>query len=67
MTFRVAHWDTLEVGKGEDVLEHTNDKCHVFYIVVCKRKISLSILMASIICLHFGQLLDHCTKEACTS
>ena len=39
MTFNVAHWD---IRNG------------IFGIIVCMRTISLSILMASIIYLHFG-------------
>ena len=35
-------------------------KCHVFYILVCKRKIFLSILMVGVICVHFSQLIYHC-------
>ena len=35
-------------------------KCDVFYILECKRKIFLSILMACVICVHFNQLVDHC-------
>ena len=40
--------------QGEDVIEHTNDKPHVFYILVCK-EIFLSLLsfVPSIICVHF--------------
>ena len=37
MTFRVAYWDTLEmivlhfnVQGEDDIIEHTNAKCHVF-------------------------------------
>ena len=44
--------------QGEDILEHANDKCHVFTFFVCKRKMFLSILMPSVICLHFSQLVD---------
>ena len=45
MTFRVAHWDTLD-GKS----------C----ILVSKGKLFLSILMTTIICAHFSQLESHC-------
>ena len=44
--------------RGEDILDRTNGKCHVFTFLVCKRKIFLSILMASIICVHFSQLVE---------
>jgi hypothetical protein len=44
----------------EDIFEHTNDKCHVFHILVCKRKTCLSTVMANVICVHFSQLIDHC-------
>ena len=35
MTFSVAHWDVemkpfVFEYKGEDIIEHTNGKCHVF-------------------------------------
>ena len=46
--------------KREDIIEHTNGKCHVFAFLVCKRKIFLSILMSGVICVHFSQLVDHC-------
>ena len=45
--------------QGEDFFELTNDKCHVFYILVCKRNILLSVLMASVIFVKFSQLVDH--------
>ena len=31
----------------------------MFYILVCKKKIFLSIQMASVICVHLSQLVDH--------
>ena len=40
------------------IFECTNDKCHVFTVLVCKRKIFLSMLMASVIRVHFSQLID---------
>ena len=47
MTFRVVHWDTL----------------HKILHLVCKGKIVLSILMASVMCLHFcmqeEDILEH--------
>jgi hypothetical protein len=46
--------------RGEDIFENTNGKCHVFTFLVCKRKIFLSIVMASVICVHFSQVVDHC-------
>ena len=46
--------------QGEDILENANGKCHVFTFLVRKRKIFLSIVMASVICVHFSQLVDHC-------
>jgi hypothetical protein len=45
--------------QGEDSFEHDNGKCHVFYILVCKRKVFMSILMPSVIGVHFRQLVDH--------
>ena len=39
------------IMQGKDVIER---KCHVFYILVCTRKIFLSILMPSVICVHFS-------------
>ena len=50
-----------------DIIVHTNGKCHVFTFLVCKRKIFLSILMLSVICVHFSQLVDHYVIEAYTS
>ena len=32
----------------------------MFYIIVCKKKISLSILTTSVICVHLSQIVDHC-------
>jgi hypothetical protein len=64
MTFSIAHW-MLEMivssssMEGEDILEHTNGKFHGVYILLCKRKIFLSILMSSVICVHISQLVDH--------
>ena len=42
----------------EESFDCTYGKCHV-YIIACKRRIFLSILMASVICVHFSQLVDH--------
>ena len=36
---------------GEDIFEGTNGKCHAFTFLVCKEED---------ICVHFGQLVDHC-------
>ena len=44
-TFRVAHWDTLD-----------DKSC----VLVCRGKIFSSVLMASVIHVHFSQLVDHC-------
>jgi hypothetical protein len=44
----------------EDIFESTNGKCHILKILVCKKKIFLSILMASVICVHCSQLVDQC-------
>ena len=41
--------------QGEDVIEHANDKGHVFTFLVYKR----SLLMSNVICVHFRQLVDH--------
>jgi hypothetical protein len=46
--------------QGEDSIEHTSGKRHLYTFLVCKRKIFLSILMPNVICVHFGQLIDHC-------
>ena len=37
----------------EDNIEHTNGKVSCAYILVCKRKTCLSILVPSVICIHF--------------
>jgi hypothetical protein len=42
--------------QGEDVIEHANDKDHLFTFLVCKR----SILMSNVFYVHFRQLVDHC-------
>ena len=52
------------IMQGEDMIEHTNDKCRV---LVCKRKIFLSILISSVICVHYYQLVEHCVACAYTS
>ena len=52
----ILHFDM----ERKNVFESANDKCDVFYMLVCKRKILLSILMACIICVYFSQLVDHC-------
>jgi hypothetical protein len=36
--------------QGEDIVEHTIGKCHV-YVLVCKRKLFLNILMSRVICI----------------
>ena len=36
----------------EIIIEHTNAKCHVWYILVWKHKILLSTLMPSVVYLH---------------
>lgn len=64
MAFSVALSDTRDDSfafsmQGEDVCERTNGKRHVFYILVCMRKLFLSILMPCVICVHFGQLVNH--------
>ena len=46
--------------QGEDIIEHTNGKCHVFYTLVCKRNVFSSILMPSVLSVQFNQLADHC-------
>ena len=43
----------------EDILKHTNGKCRVVYVLVCKRKIFLSLRMSSAFCVRFSQLIDH--------
>ena len=47
--------------QGEDVIEHTNDKPHVFYILVCK-EIFLSLLSFVQVSFvyTFSQLVGHC-------
>ena len=37
--------------QGEDIMEHTNDKCHVLTFS-CARETFFSILMPSVICVH---------------
>ena len=46
--------------QGEDVIEHISGKGHVFTFFVREREIILSILMSSIICVQFSQLVYHC-------
>ena len=46
--------------QGEDIFARTNGVWLCVYILVCKRKIFLSILMADVNCVHFSQLVDHC-------
>ena len=41
----------------EDILSVPMASVH---ILVCTKKIFLSILMASFICVHFSQLVDRC-------
>ena len=36
-------------------------------VELCQRKILLSKLMPSVVCVHFGQLANHYVTEACTS
>ena len=49
--------------QGEESFDRTNGKCH-FYIIACKSKTFLSIvIMASVICVHFSQLVDHCVHR----
>ena len=43
--------------QGEDVIEHTNGKCHVFTFQYAR--VFLNILMPSVSCVHFSQLIDH--------
>ena len=53
MTFRAAQWDNLD---------------DIFYILVCKRKTFLSVLMASVISLHFSvqeEDIFECTNGKC--
>ena len=42
--------------QGEGIFERTNGKYRVFAFLVCKRKILSSIVMASVIYVHFSQL-----------
>ena len=51
----------------EDIIEHTDGNRHVFTNLVCKRKIFLSTLIPSAICVHFSQLVDHYVTCAYTS
>ena len=65
MKFGIAHSDTkMRVMQfsmqGEDILKLNNDKCLCSHLV-CKRKIFLSILNPSVICVHFRQLVVHLT------
>ena len=46
--------------QGVDIIEHTNGKYYVFYILVCKGKTFLRMLMPSDICAHFSQIIDRC-------
>ena len=39
--------------QGECVIEHSDGKCHAIYILVCKRRIFLSIRMSSVTCVQF--------------
>ena len=68
MTIRVAHWDTLDDSlafgiQGEDIFECTNGKCHVFTFLYAKRKILLSIQMASVIVSMIGENRQLVTNE----
>jgi hypothetical protein len=45
MTFKVAHWDPLD-----------DDSLAFWY---ARGRHSLSVLIASVICVHFSQLVDH--------
>ena len=71
MTFGIAHWDTFD-----DSLAFSSARRRYFWayqswvscvnILVSKTKILLSILHASVICVQFPQLVDHCVTSACT-
>ena len=45
--------------QGEDFLS-VRMASVMFYNLVWKRKIFLSILIARVICVHYSQLVDHC-------
>ena len=62
LSFSMQVKDIIQSGKchvlhfivqEKNILEHTNARCHVFYILICKRKIFLSILTSSVLCVHF--------------
>ena len=65
MAFRVAHCDTLYV-----ILEfcyvrgmyfmHIGRQVTCVYIFVCRWQTCLRPLIASAICVHFGELVNHC-------
>ena len=48
--------------QGEDIIEHTNGNCHVNLHLNMQgedSKILLSLLMSSVICVDFSQLVGH--------
>ena len=47
--------------------EDVSEQVSCAYILVCKRKILSSILVLSVICVHFSVSVDHCVTWAYTS
>ena len=64
MAFRVAHWDMLDdilafwYARGR-YFEHTKCQVSRVYILVCKRQTCLRPLIASVIFVHFSELVNH--------
>ena len=49
-------------------MELVSGKCHMCYLLVCKSKMLVNILMARLVnCVHFNQLVDHLCNIGITS
>ena len=71
MTFSAGTLDTLHDSFAfkcarEDIIIHTNGKCHVSTFF-SKKMICLSVLIPSASCVHFSHHVDHCVIYACTA
>ena len=61
MTFNVEHWDI-----GDDNFAFVYARKNIIgqvscvHILVSKKNIFLSILMSSVVYVHFSQLVNHC-------
>ena len=52
----MLHFSMLKLG----IIEYTKLSRSCVYILVCKRKVFLSILMPSVRFVHSSQFVDHC-------